>query len=150
MKIVIFILRIVVGLVFILSGSEKLLQPSENFLYVIRGYDVLPFAALENLVALIFPWVELILGCFLVLGLWLRVTLLGVWLCLMTFLSIVGQAIFRDLAISECGCFGDLVKLPLPTIMTFDSILFLITSFLFFAMTKTRAWSLDQHFQRSK
>lgn len=139
-------LRMFIGLIFVVSGSEKLLQHYENFLYVIQGYDILPWLWAQRLVAHLFPWVELMLGVFLILGLWLKQALYGVWLCFFMFIFLLGQAQVRMLPISDCGCFGDLIKFPLNVTMSFDSVLFLITSILLFSLPKTRVLSLDSHF----
>lgn len=147
MKNIFFALRIFVGLVFVVSGTEKLLQPYQNFLYVIQSYQVLPCAVLEKVTALAFPWVELTLGCFLIIGLWLRWTLIGLWFCTLTFIIIIGQAQVRMLPISECGCFGDLIKVPLAVTMRFDSILLLTITLLLFSIPKSSFLSLDRFFQ---
>jgi uncharacterized membrane protein YphA (DoxX/SURF4 family) len=149
MKYILLILRVMVASVFIVSGTEKLLQPSQNFLYVIQGYQIFPWLIVERMVAVVFPWIELFLGVLLMLGLWLRVTLSGLWLCTLTFILLVGQAQIRLLPISSCGCFGDLVKLPLPVVMTFDSDMLLIITLLFSSLAKTSFLSLDRYFQSS-
>ena len=61
-----FLLRILIGSIFIVSGLGKLLSPYQNFLYVIQAYQLLP-AWGEALAAQIFPWVELLIGIFLAL-----------------------------------------------------------------------------------
>jgi uncharacterized membrane protein YphA (DoxX/SURF4 family) len=67
-------MRVIVGALFIFSGGEKLMSAYGNFLYVVQGYEMFP-SYLEKLIAHVVPWVEFFLGVFLVLGLWLRVTL---------------------------------------------------------------------------
>jgi len=64
--------------------------------------------------------VELLVGVFLVLGLWLP-TALGVSaLMSATLMLLVGQAILRHLPIDNCGCFGELVHLPLAAVIFVD------------------------------
>ena len=142
------LLRFVVAGVFLVSGTEKLLSPSENFLYVIENYQVLPWPVVQRLVAVVFPWLELILGAFLLLGLWTRVTLWGVGLMTGTFIGVVGQAIVRHLPIESCGCFGELVKVPLTVIVAMDSTILLLVIGMARYLARTTVVSLDQVFRK--
>ena len=97
-----FLIRVFIGVLFIVSGTEKLVEPYQNFLYVIQSYKVLP-DILEEPAAHFFPWLELFFGLFVLLGLWLKSALIGVGVLLTTFIIVVGQAIGRQLPITECG-----------------------------------------------
>jgi hypothetical protein len=112
-------IRIILGILFIISGGEKLLTPSENFAYVIEGYKVFPLSW-ANVIAQIFPWVETLTGLFLVLGLWLRPALAVLMLMSASLIGIVGQAILRRLPLDNCGCFGELIHLPLRGVILLD------------------------------
>ena len=70
------LLRVIIGGVFIFSGLGKLLSSYQNFLYVVQAYQLLPSWG-ETLVAQVFPWVELIIGTFVILGLWTHWSLKG-------------------------------------------------------------------------
>ncbi len=140
------IFRIFLGCFFIISGFEKLSTPYQNFLYVIQSYDVLP-ASLEIGVARIMPWVELLLGVFLALGLWLRIIFSGVLILIVSFILIVGQALIRDLPIDECGCFGELISFPLHVVILIDSTLLLLTGILFRNISQSRQFSVDKYFE---
>jgi len=141
------VLRTLIGLLFIVSGGEKLIWPYQNFLYVVQGYQLLP-SGLDEAVAHIFPWMELIAGLFLVLGFWLPVVLRSVLVFFMTFILIIAQALLRKLPIDECGCFGQLLTLKPQHTLIMDSVLFLVTLFLLANLKKTEALSLDKHFQK--
>ena len=140
-----FLLRVCLGILFVVSGTEKLVGPYQNFLYVVQSYKVLP-DLLEEPVARFFPWLELFVGMFVLLGLWLKSALVGAAALLTTFVIVVGQAIGRQLPITECGCFGGLVSFPLPVTAMFDATLLLLTSFLYRHMEKTTWLSLDHYF----
>ncbi len=114
-----FWLRLLTGVVFAVSGFEKAVGPSGNFLYVIQQYQVLPLN-LAKIVSVTFPWIEMVVGVFLVLGLWLPEILLVSGLMSIGLMSLVGQAIIRKLPINDCGCFGDLVHLPLTSVIFID------------------------------
>lgn len=139
------ILRILIGIVFIVSGFEKLTSPYQNFLYVIQSYEFVP-KALEVLVAKAFPWFELIVGLFVVLGLWVRWSLAGAALMVVSFLTIVSQAIIRKLPIDECGCFGELVSFPLHVVLMIDLTLFCCIILLAVKYRQVSKCSLDHYF----
>jgi len=119
-KYFLILIRCMIGMMYIVSGTEKLLQPYENFLYIVREYDIVPIAAIEHVVAWLFPWLELCLGGFLLVGLWTKESLISIGLFSAVFIFAVGQAIMRKLPLAECGCFGDLVGMPLEATFVID------------------------------
>ena len=72
------ILRILIGILFVVSGFMKLMQPYQNFLLTVHSYEILNGLVAEWF-AKVMPWAEFFLGVFLILGLWLRPALLGLW-----------------------------------------------------------------------
>ena len=107
------------------SGFEKLMQPYQNFLYVLESYEIFPeewAAPLSRSV----PWFELIGGVFLFLGLHLHQALAALWAFNAGLLLTVAQAVMRGLDITECGCFGSLVSLTLNQVIVMDIILCLL------------------------
>ncbi len=142
---VLLLLRFTVALIFIVSGFEKLMSAPENFIYVLQAYDVFP-DFLVRISSVAFPWIELSLGIFLMLGLWLRWVLIGV-ACLSTALiMVVGQAILRHLPIDNCGCFGNLVHLPLRGVIFLDMAILASVLSCLFHMAAVSRFSLDNHF----
>jgi uncharacterized membrane protein YphA (DoxX/SURF4 family) len=139
---VFLLIRFVLGLIFVVSGGEKALSPVENFVYVIQGYEVVP-DALIGLIAHVFPWVELMLGVFVLLGLWLDWACRGLMLVSLTFMGLVTQAIVRNLPLDSCGCFGNLVHLPLRGVLFLDISIFLSSFFCLRNIVKARTFSLD-------
>ena len=139
--------RILIGCLFIVSGFEKLIGPYQNFLYVVQSYEFLP-TLLEEMVARTLPWIELFLGVFLVVGLWLKWALRSIGMVIFLFILIVGQALLRKLPIDECGCFGGLISLPLYAVLIFDSMLFLLTGALLKQEKRINIFSLDQYFRK--
>ena len=142
-------MRILVGFVFVISGTEKLLSPYQNFLYAIQGYDLIgpPW---DDLVARFFPWAELIAGVFVILGLWTLWALRCLLFFVTIFLIIVGQAIIRNLPLNECGCFGSLFSFPLPTVILMDSVLWMYIALLIIRIERSSIFSLDEFFIKSK
>ncbi|MEX2274381.1 MAG: MauE/DoxX family redox-associated membrane protein [Actinomycetota bacterium] len=95
--------RALLGGLLLWAGIGKAFDRQGSILAV-NGYDVLPEAFVEP-VAIILPWLEILLGVLLVLGLFTRAagiasaTLMGVFIAGML------QARARGLQI-DCGCFG--------------------------------------------
>lgn len=139
------VLRIAIGCFFVASGFQKLIEPYENFLYVIEGYQIMGTVP-ADLVARFLPWMEFFLGVFLVMGLWLKWVLRALWFLLMIFIVTAGQAIVRKLPIHDCGCFGGLFSVPLQIIILFDSTLLVLVAVLLVSR-KTSLFSLDKHFK---
>ena len=96
-------LRLFVGLVFVYASFDKILRTSD-FAEIIYNYQVLP-EILINLVSVILPWLELLLGLLLIFGVWLPGAVL---LCNLLFLFFFATLIFntaRGMDI-DCGCFS--------------------------------------------
>jgi uncharacterized membrane protein YphA (DoxX/SURF4 family) len=100
--------RIAVGLVFLLAGGSKLASPG-SFSAALVAYDLLPIAVVHP-VTLLLPWVEVLTGAWLLLGLFTRA---AAWLAialLVLFSAAIAQAMARGLSLQDCGCFGGLTQ----------------------------------------
>jgi uncharacterized membrane protein YphA (DoxX/SURF4 family) len=96
-------LEIVIGLIFLASGSSKL-DAGFEFLHTVSGYEMLGWQA-AIIVAAGLPWLELTLGAVLVVGITSEAAL---WLSTMlaiVFVIACTSAWHRNLSI-PCGCFG--------------------------------------------
>jgi len=142
-----FLLRILIGCIFVVSGLGKALSPYQNFLYVIQAYQLLP-AGPETLVAQVFPWIELLVGCFVLLGLWLPWSLRAAMGLFGIFVIVVGQALVRNLPLESCGCFGELIHLKPQVVMIMDSISLLLTLALLRHLSAVKKFSLDAYFEK--
>ena len=139
------ILRFLVGVLFIVSGAEKLISPYQNFLYVVQSYEIVP-SPLDKAIALVLPWIEFFSGIFLFLGFGLKAALRALTFLIGAFILIAGQALLRNLPIAECGCFGELISLPLHVTFLLDVFLLSVVVMLFKNFDQTRQLSLDQRF----
>jgi len=102
-KTLILVVRIILGGVFIYASFDKILNPAA-FAEVVYNFQILP-GQLINLTAIILPWLELLLGVFLILGVWFHGT---VFLCNLLLVSFFGAILFnvtRGLDV-DCGCFS--------------------------------------------
>jgi uncharacterized membrane protein YphA (DoxX/SURF4 family) len=95
--------RVILGFIFIYAAIDKIYNPA-TFAKVIYHYRVLP-VELINLAAIIMPWLELILGIFLVFGLWIKTSSALAGIFTFIFIILMGSAMARGLNI-ECGCFS--------------------------------------------
>ncbi len=81
----VFCARLILGVVFIYARIDKIFDPA-SFATVIYNYQLLP-DYLINLTAIALPWLELILGLFLIVGLFREGTVLIVKGLFVLFLS---------------------------------------------------------------
>ena len=98
-----FTLRVILGLIFIYSGIIKIIDTS-GFSNSIYNYKLLP-DFLINLLAIILPWIELITGLLLLLGITIKENALIINTLLIIFILAIIINLFRGLDIN-CGCFG--------------------------------------------
>ena len=103
MKILNFILRLTLSGVFIAAGALKIVDPAA-FATDISNYRMLPHEWI-NLLAITLPWIEVVAGLLLLIGIWKRTNALLIALMLVVFLAAISQAVARNLNI-KCGCFG--------------------------------------------
>lgn len=141
------VLRIMIGLLFVVSGGEKLIWPYQNFLYVLQGYAIIP-SGLDVVIARVFPWIEFVVGLLLVLGLWVSPMIKGALLMFSVFILIISQALVRQLPIDECGCFGQLISLKPQHTLLMDSAFFLFLVAATRNLAKVEKFSLDQYFKK--
>ena len=94
--------RLLLAGIFIYASLDKIFDPTA-FAEVIYNYLILP-DYLINLTALVLPWLELILGLFLLIGLFREGSVVIVTGLLVLFLSAVIFNLARGLDI-YCGCF---------------------------------------------
>ena len=100
---VVLVARLILGAVFIYASLDKIAHPAE-FAKAIGNYHVVPFG-LENLMALALPWLELIAGVCLIVGVMLDGATLMVVIMNIVFIFAISQALARGISI-ECGCFS--------------------------------------------
>jgi|DewCreStandDraft_4_1066084.scaffolds.fasta_scaffold00209_127 uncharacterized membrane protein YphA (DoxX/SURF4 family) len=96
------IIRIIAGCIFIFFSLDKISEPLK-FAQDITRYQLLPQLFI-NVLAVIIPWIELIVGIFLIAGIRLRATATLYNILMLVFTSAVISAIARGLSIDDCGC----------------------------------------------
>jgi len=94
--------RLFLGGILVYASYDKILHPVP-FAEIVYNYQILP-DILVNLAALFLPWIELLVGLSLILGLWLPGAILISNLLLLIFFSTLVFNMARGLDI-DCGCF---------------------------------------------
>ena len=89
------------GAVFLWASFGKILEPGD-FARSISNYHIVPFG-IENIIALILPWLELLIGMGLILGIMVDGSVQISAILLIMFILMIGQAMLRGFNI-ECGC----------------------------------------------
>jgi uncharacterized membrane protein YphA (DoxX/SURF4 family) len=102
-KYALIIVRLIVGGIFIYSAFTKITD-IDYFVKSLYNYRLLPEESL-NLFAILIPWLELIIGVFLVLGIFVRESAVLGGILMVLFIAAIAMAMARGLDI-ECGCFG--------------------------------------------
>ncbi len=95
--------RLLLGVIFIAASIDKIAHPSE-FAKIVLNYQILPWY-LINIVAIVLPWLEALLGLFILCGWWLPGATVVANLLLVAFLGALAQAVARGIDLS-CGCFS--------------------------------------------
>lgn len=132
------VVRMFIGGILGWAGIVKIQNP-EAFIKIVTAYDLLP----EELVVLwgiFLPWIELVTGLFLFLGLWHKSAVLSSSGLFLAFAAAVGINILRGADIA-CGCFG-FNDTNLYIVLLQDLVFLLCCYFLFFF--KSTPYSLDQ------
>ena len=94
--------QIALGVFFVAAALPKLVDPP-SFAHMIYNYRLVP-GALVNLMALVMPWLELLAGLALILGIWTRASAGLVAALLLLFVAAISLNLVRGNAI-DCGCF---------------------------------------------
>ena len=136
MKLVVAISRILVSILFIISGLIKLNDPL-GFSYKLQEYfstDVLnipflqPYALIISVLVVVF---EVVLGVFLLIGYKPKFTIWSLLGIILFFTFLTFYSAYFD-KVKDCGCFGDALKLTPWESFTKDIILLFFILILFF------------------
>ncbi len=95
--------RLILGIVLIVAGALKVGHPITSKMAV-QAYRIFPHEV-AGWIGLTLPFVEIVLGVLLVLGLFTRLSALLGGLLMLAFVVGIAQAWARGLTI-DCGCFG--------------------------------------------
>ncbi len=114
--------RVIVGLIFLVSGIQKSFAAPEEFAAIIEQYQILPPNRIL-LFATVIPWIEVALGLAMVLGYCTRTASQISSGFFMMFLFALGSTLLRGITLENCGCFGGGIHLTQGQAMGLDSLL---------------------------
>ncbi len=97
-----FVLRLLIGYYFIYASMSKIPYPAQ-FAELLGEYRILPYWSID-LLAVVVPWVELISGLFLIIGLRTRAAASVIILLFITFNVFIGVNVVIGSPI-DCGCY---------------------------------------------
>lgn len=96
------VFRMALGLVFLAASWDKIADP-ETFAKIIRNYQILPDMFING-VALVLPWIEVVVGVCLLTGFVSRGAGTSASLMMAVFLSAMAYAQYKGIS-TQCGCF---------------------------------------------
>jgi uncharacterized membrane protein YphA (DoxX/SURF4 family) len=95
--------QLALGAIFVIAALPKIADPP-SFAHMIYNYRLVP-SSLINISALALPWIELLAGVALILGVWKAAARTVVAILLAVFIIAISINLARDNAI-DCGCFN--------------------------------------------
>lgn len=95
--------QFVLAAFFVVAGISKIADPP-GFAHEIHNYKMVP-GALVNAMALILPWIEVVTGVALFLGIARRTAAKVLGILLLVFIAALGVNLARGHPV-DCGCFG--------------------------------------------
>ena len=98
-----FAARLILGGVFVYAGIAKIASPRE-FARIVINYHILP-EKIAVYFAFVLPWIELMLGIFLLIGVRVKETALGLSGLLVVF-AVAVLVRYLNGAAAGCGCFS--------------------------------------------
>ena len=134
-KITLHIFRYFVGILFIFSGLIKLNDPI-GFSFKLEEYFGPTVFNIDFLIPVVLPLaifiviLEVILGIFLIIGFKKKFTLWSLLLMIIFFTFLTWYSAYFN-KVTDCGCFGDAIKLTPWESFTKDVILLVMIGFLF-------------------
>jgi uncharacterized membrane protein YphA (DoxX/SURF4 family) len=138
-------LRLFLGVTFIVSAVTKLPMQT-GFIDMVKGYNMLP-DCLASVYGAALPWLELLIGVFLLLGILLRFGALGILLISATFMVANIGAIVQGQ--EQCGtCFGEAFPLAAPAALGLDCVILVAAVVLVIYGHREQKLSVDEFFIR--
>jgi uncharacterized membrane protein YphA (DoxX/SURF4 family) len=95
--------QLALGAIFVIAALPKIADPP-SFAHMIYNYRILP-GPFINISSLVMPWVELLCGLALIIGVWRKPALAIITILLVVFIIAISINLGRGNAI-DCGCFN--------------------------------------------
>jgi hypothetical protein len=138
-----FAARLAAGAALAAAGFRKLSAPWQEFAAALEAYRLFPDGALFP-IARTLPWIEYLLGLYLLAGLWMRQTAPAALALFGAFVAVLGTSLARGVDLASCGCLGGGWPLPPAAVLAVDS--FLVLGLVLAVLDKERLFSADRGF----
>jgi len=116
--------RLLLGSILIAASLGKIANPGD-FINLVTSYNILP-ESLAQPFGVFLPWIELIIGSLLILGIFLRLAS-GISIMLVTSFIIANSYSLFNGAEASCGCFGGAMPLNYVQSLLIDGTMLLMT-----------------------
>lgn len=122
--------RLILGVIFVYASYDKILHP-KAFAEVIYNYQILPDGFI-NVTAIFLPWLEMLMGIFLITGFWMPGTVIWCNTLLVVYIGALCFNLARGLDV-DCGCFSTTKgrSISIETIL-WDAAFLALSGYLFF------------------
>jgi uncharacterized membrane protein YphA (DoxX/SURF4 family) len=142
-RVIILAARLILGGVFVFASIDKILHPAA-FAEAVYNYQILP-DNLINLTAVFLPWLELVSGSLLIIGVWMPGAILVCNTLLLTFIGVLIYNLVRGLDI-HCGCFStEPSQDPLSIWTIARDAVFLVPAVYLLLANQMPAMAIEQH-----
>lgn len=106
-RIALISIRVILGLLFLVSGVGKLINSSDaQYLVELLATKFFWLIEYKYLIVISVTIIELILSVLLLWGRYLKSALAGSFVLLMSFTVVLAYFYFNGMVVEECGCFG--------------------------------------------
>jgi uncharacterized membrane protein YphA (DoxX/SURF4 family) len=96
-------IRIIIGAVFIYASIDKIIHP-DRFAEIIMDFEIVPWNII-NISAIWLPWLELVVGLLVILGIWVRPCAFLLSILCILFIAGLSFVLAQGRAV-HCGCFS--------------------------------------------
>ena len=124
-KISYHVIRIILSIVFIYASIDKIVHP-QSFAQAVFNHQVLP-EILINIIAIVLPWMELILGLCLFFNVWMNGASALTAVLMFIFMSTITFNLLRGLDVG-CGCFSTSTEESMNSLTLIRDMIFLCLS----------------------
>lgn len=127
--------RLILGVIFVYASYDKILRP-EAFAQVVYNYQIIPDVFI-NLTAIFLPWLEMLMGVFLIVGFWMPGTVMWCNILLVLYIGVLWFSLARGIDVN-CGCFPttETSSISIKTILWDVAFLALSVYLLFFVFNQ--------------
>ena len=134
-----FGLRLIIGVVLVVAGIGKAPMQTE-WVDTVLSYGILP-DTLALWYAAALPWLEIVIGAGLILGLFTRIFSVAAMLVVISFIVGNAAALIYGFASDDCGCFGEFIPINHVWSLVVDVLMLFGALLLFFQ--RRRFMALD-------